>query len=104
LKGREVKDVNQLANLTILSESDNMSKGKKQLCEWLNDMTPVQFAAFCSRHAIPSDVRLYARENFDEFISERKKLISLHTILGKHLQSDGSEQDDEGDDVAGVDD
>jgi hypothetical protein len=104
LKGREVKDINQLANLTILSESENMSKGKKQIRDWLDDMSPGQFAAFCSRHAIPSDVRLYSPENFDEFISERKKLISSRTLLGKHLQSDGIEQDDEGDDVPGVDD
>lgn len=104
LKGREVKDVNQLANLTILSESENMSKGKKQIREWLDDMTPEQFAVFCSRHAIPSDDRLYAPENFDEFISERKKLICSKTRLGKHLQSDVSEQEDDGDDVTGVDD
>ena len=95
LKGRDVKDVNQLANLTILSEADNRSKGKKLLSNWLSEMEASALSSFCSRHSIPNDKNLWYPENFDNFILERKKLISANTALGGLLQKEEVDEEEE---------
>jgi uncharacterized protein with ParB-like and HNH nuclease domain len=98
LKERDPKDVNQLANLTILSDSDNKSKGKKLLSDWLSEMEPGLLLSFCTRHSIPTEKSLWLPGNFDQFISERKKLIANNTPLGELFQKEESTSDDEDED------
>ena len=106
LKSRDLKDVNQLANLTVLSEADNKSKGKKTLVEWLREFDEDTLKAHCERHAIPFDKSLWVPERFDDFIAARKKLIVSSTPLGRLLRdqipdadSDGAEAEDSADEV-----
>jgi Protein of unknown function DUF262 len=97
MKGRE-KDVNQLANLTVLSEADNKSKGKKLLAEWLAEMDDETLRNFCSLHAIPCDRALWTPKNFDEFIFQRKRLISTSTQLGNLFKVEDQVEDEEEED------
>ena len=106
LKSRDLKDVNQLANLTVLSEADNKSKGKKTLVEWLREFDEDTLKSHCERHAIPFDKSLWVPERFDDFIAARKKLIVSSTPLGRLLRdqipdadSDGAEAEDSADEV-----
>lgn len=103
LKSREMKDVNQLANLTVLSEADNKSKGKKTLIEWLDGFSDQTLKDHCERHAIPLDKSLWSPDRFDDFIVARKKLIVSSTGLGRLLRSQTPDTDsdvDDADDVA----
>ena len=96
LKSRDLKDVNQLANLTVLSEADNKSKGKKTLVDWLGEFDDATLKAHCERHAIPLDKSLWSPERFDDFISARKKLIVSSTPLGRLLRDQVPDPDLEG--------
>lgn len=80
-------DVNQLANLTILDQSENTSKGKKTLLEWLKGRTEAQRRQYCETHQIPMDESLWAPSKFHEFIKARKELILANTEMGKLLSS-----------------
>jgi hypothetical protein len=97
MKGRE-KDVNQLANLTVLTESDNKSKGKKLLADWLSEMDDETLRNFCSLHAIPFDRTLWTPKKFDEFVAQRKRLISTSTPLGNLFKVEEQLEDDEDED------
>jgi hypothetical protein len=52
-------------------------------------------SSFCSRHSIPNDKTLWLPENFDNFILERKKLISDNTALGGLLQKEDVDDEEE---------
>jgi len=95
LKNRTSEEVNQLANLTILTEQENLSKGKKQLTNWLSEMDSDQLVHFCRRNMIPSDKSLWDPLNFDKFIEERKRLIIEKTPLGKLINQKLIEVEDD---------
>jgi len=98
LKGVSKDAINQLANLTVLSASDNKAKGKKLITEWLAEMDLGQREDYCRRNCIPNVPRLWLPENYSEFIIERKKLILAQTELGKLLQKFASQASDESED------
>ena len=98
LKGLSSDSINQLANLTVLSASDNKAKGKKLITEWLAEMNEEQREDYCRRNCMPNVPRLWLPENYSEFITERKKLILSQTELGKLLKKTATQVPDESED------
>jgi hypothetical protein len=103
LKGLSSDSINQLANLTVLSASDNKAKGKKLITEWLAEMNEGQREDYCRRNCMPNVPRLWLPENYSEFITERKKLILSQTELGKLLKKSATQAPDESEDSDTVD-
>lgn len=62
---------NNLPNLELLTDSENLSKNAAPFDSWV----ATRDAGFCSRHLIPS-IKNYSFQDFEEFIVERKKLIT----------------------------
>ena len=63
----------------MLDKNENESKGKKDLRDWVDSScTPADRAKFLESHLIP-DVVL-TLDNFDEFITERKKLLKAKLL------------------------
>ncbi|MGO8943242.1 MAG: DUF262 domain-containing protein [Syntrophobacteraceae bacterium] len=67
------RDRNQLANCMLLTAAENGAGGKGDTMpdEWFNDKD----APYLERHLIPPDPALWKLERFEDFITERKKLI-----------------------------
>jgi len=86
-------DVNQLANLTVLDQSENASKGGHTLMEWLKERSESQRRQYCLKHRIPLDEALWAPTRFADFIRARKALILEETELGKLLSSSRTSAD-----------
>lgn len=61
---------NTIANLQLLTDSENLEKHAKPFDEWL----ATRDDNFRTRHSIPS-LRTYAFDNFMEFFQKRKKII-----------------------------
>jgi len=76
----EAKDVswekiNSIANFQLLDSRTNRGeKNGKELKEWINKHVDDK-EVYLSRHCIPNKSDLWDSENFDMFLSERKKLI-----------------------------
>jgi len=66
-------DRNQLANCMLLTAAENGAGGKSDIPpdEWFKDKEP----AYLDRHLIPPDPALWKLDRFEDFITERKKLI-----------------------------
>ena len=66
-------DRNQLANCMLLTAAENGAGGKSDTPpeEWFKDKD----AAYLDRHVIPHDPALWKLDRFEDFITERKKLI-----------------------------
>lgn len=66
-------DRNQLANCMLLTAAENGAGGKGNISpdEWFKDKDE----AYLNRHLIPTDPELWKLERFEDFITERKKLI-----------------------------
>jgi hypothetical protein len=64
---------NQLANCMLLTAAENGAGGKSDIppYQWFKDKD----AKYLERHLIPADPSLWKLERFDDFISERRKLI-----------------------------
>jgi hypothetical protein len=69
-------DRNQLANCMLLTAAENGAGGKSDLPpdEWF--VGPRAEEAYLEIHLIPRDYALWKLDRFDDFISERKKLIA----------------------------
>lgn len=61
---------NLIANLQLLTESENLSKNATPFNDWIK----TRDAAFKKRHLIP-DLDSFSFDRFEEFYDERKKLI-----------------------------
>ncbi|MEI7639079.1 MAG: DUF262 domain-containing HNH endonuclease family protein [Syntrophus sp. (in: bacteria)] len=72
MKYREA-DRNQLANCMLLTAAENGAGGKSDTPpdEWFKDKTP----DYLNRHLIPTDPALWKLDRFEDFITERRKLI-----------------------------
>lgn len=72
MKYREA-DRNQLANCMLLTAAENGSGGKTSTPpeEWFKDKDK----AYLERHLIPNNPDLWKMDRFDDFVSERQKLI-----------------------------
>lgn len=68
-----VDERNQLANCMLLKASENGSGGKSDTLP--NDWFEGKGDDYLDRHLIPKDKSLWHIEKFDDFITERKKLI-----------------------------
>jgi hypothetical protein len=66
-------DRNQLANCMLLTAAENGAGGKSDTPpdEWFKDKAP----DYLNRHLIPTDPALWKLERFEDFITERRKLI-----------------------------
>ncbi|MBA3017474.1 MAG: DUF262 domain-containing HNH endonuclease family protein [Proteobacteria bacterium] len=66
-------DRNQLANCMLLTAAENGAGGKSDTLpdEWFKDKAP----DYLNRHLIPTDPALWKLERFEDFITERRKLI-----------------------------
>ncbi|KFN37787.1 hypothetical protein KN63_08110 [Smithella sp. F21] len=66
-------DRNQLANCMLLTAAENGAGGKSDISpdEWFKDKAP----DYLDRHLIPTDPALWKIERFEDFITERRKLI-----------------------------
>jgi hypothetical protein len=66
-------DRNQLANCMLLTAAENGAGGKSDTPpdEWFRDKD----AAYLDRHLVPPDSALWKLDRFEDFITERKKLI-----------------------------
>jgi hypothetical protein len=64
---------NQLANCMLLTAAENGAGGKSDTPpdEWFKDKGP----DYLKRHLIPTDPALWKLERFEDFITERRKLI-----------------------------
>lgn len=67
---------NNLANLELLTDSENLSKNATPFDDWLKTRDP----NFCALHLIPT-IQSYSFTDFEDFIAERTKLIAA--ALGK---------------------
>ncbi len=67
-------DRNQLANCMLLTAAENGAGGKGDTPpeEWFKDKE----AAYLDRHLIPSDPALWKLDRFEDFLTQRKKLIN----------------------------
>lgn len=75
MKYRE-RERNQLANCMLLTQTENGPAGK-------TDQTPAQWfegksEAYLDMHLIPKDRALWNLDRFDDFVIERKRLLSAH--------------------------
>ena len=72
MKYREA-DRNQLANCMLLTAKENGAGGKSDTPpdEWFKDKD----ATYLAQHLIPTDPALWKLDRFEDFITERKKLI-----------------------------
>jgi len=61
---------NTIANLQLLTESENLSKNATPFDDWIK----TRDATFCKRHLIP-DLTDYGFDSFEEFFSKRTDLI-----------------------------
>ena len=68
---------NSIVNLQMLDANENESKGKMLLKDWVdNELKKTKNRKqFFEAHIIPDDIDL-AQENFDEFYTERKKMLA----------------------------
>lgn len=66
-------DRNQIANCMLLTATENGAGGKGDMLpsEWFGDKS----ADYLKMHLIPSDNALWQIENYEKFISERKRLL-----------------------------
>ncbi|MBU4288780.1 MAG: HNH endonuclease family protein, partial [Proteobacteria bacterium] len=66
-------DRNQLANCMLLTAAENGAGGKSDTLpdEWFKDKAQ----DYLNRHLIPTDPALWKLERFEDFITERRKLI-----------------------------
>ena len=73
------KVYNSILNLQMLDKNENESKGKKELWDWVDSScVSADKAKFLEDHLIPNvDLTL---ANFDEFITERKKLLKTKLL------------------------
>ena len=60
-----------IENLCLLTESENESKGSRDLDDWLSTRDD----AFLDRHLIPRDRNLWKIEAFGDFIKSRRELL-----------------------------
>lgn len=76
-------DRNQIANCMLLTASENGAGGKGDISpeEWFKDKSE----NYLKMHLIPNNPELWKIENYDKFISERKKLLidKFKTIINK---------------------
>ena len=68
---QDIRD--QIANLMLLTKDENRSKSDIIPSEWFKEKSP----EYLKKHLIPNKPDLWHIDKFDEFISERKKMI-LH--------------------------
>ncbi|MCZ6803303.1 MAG: DUF262 domain-containing protein [Proteobacteria bacterium] len=68
------EDRDQIANLMLLTIEENGAGGKSDIepSEWFKDKSE----KYLKRHLIPNNPELWKVENFGEFITERKRLIT----------------------------
>lgn len=69
-----LNNIHTVANLQLLVDSENREKKNMDFSEWIRSRD----ARYCDKHFIPKNKELYRLENFEDFISERQKLISAH--------------------------
>lgn len=67
------EQVNDIANLTFLSQSKNASIGKSPPWEYLTSETT---AAIRRAHFIPENRDLWRLENFGKFMDARRRLLA----------------------------
>ena len=81
---------NQLANLMLLTREENGPGGKGDMLpsDWFNNKDK----GYLDKHLIPENPALWAEDRFDDFIIERKKLISekLGHLFTKSIKNDFS--------------
>ena len=67
-----LKEINQFANLMVLSKDENtIEKNDMSTEEWLSMKNEEYF----DLHYLPKEKRLWELDNFPEFIEERKKIL-----------------------------
>lgn len=74
---------NSILNLAHIDENENKSKSDTPLEDWVKTETTrqkVSLEKFCSDHLLPNEFSMLAFTEFQEFISERRK------ILGQQLR------------------
>jgi hypothetical protein len=64
--------VNDIANLTFVSQGANNDIGDKPPWQYLKDIPKDVRVA----HFIPSDPKLWTSENFSDFLEERRRLLA----------------------------
>jgi hypothetical protein len=74
-QSRPKSEVDQLANLTLLSAKENKRKSGKSIHEWLENMSASDRQSICTDLLIPSDESLWKPGRFGEFIRRRKQMI-----------------------------
>jgi hypothetical protein len=74
--GEFVDERDTLANLQLLTENENKSKQNTSFEAWVTD----QNEGFYDRHFIPRDSEYHRLENFDRFVSERRRRIKNHLL------------------------
>ena len=70
------KEQDKLANLQLLTENENETKQDKSFEKWVMN----QNEGFYQRHFIPEDPEYHKLENFDQFVTERRKRIKQHLL------------------------
>jgi hypothetical protein len=81
LTSQEFRDqINDIANMTFLSQKTNVQIGNVSPAQYLANETTVEVR---KAHFIPEDKVLWNPENFDKFIDRRRKLMadSMNSLL-----------------------
>ncbi len=76
-KGYDLAKINSIKNFQLLDYGTNRgTKNGKPFAEWVNNPDYVKDkAAFVALHLIPADESLWTEDRFEDFTSERAKLI-----------------------------
>lgn len=68
-------EYNSILNLQLLSESENRSKGKRSLYDWVSQETQSKdYESFLENHLIPNTN--LSLDNFSKFVEQRKQLLT----------------------------
>jgi hypothetical protein len=70
-QNRYMEAVNRIGNLELLTSHENQEKSNQDFGQWIISRD----ADFRKRHLIPDDGSLFTFVRFEEFITEREKLI-----------------------------
>ena len=68
-KGLDTETLDNIGNLELLTDTENKSKNDMPFEEWLESRD----TSFIRKNYIPADKKLYAENQYEEFIQERRK-------------------------------
>lgn len=73
------KQYNSIINLQMLDSNENCSKNDKELEQWIEERCNalnINRVSFLEQHLIPTSIKEFSKENFPDFYTKRKELLT----------------------------